>query len=76
MNPSMLTSTGEVNAVLPSNWTAAPDLKSFVASGAVNTAPSAPAPPADPASPSGVDSAAAAGSSSGAGTSFLLPCMI
>jgi hypothetical protein len=73
MNPSMLTSEGEVNAVLPADWTAAPDLKSFVSNGASSgglygAAPSAPA--ASASSSAGVDAAAAAGSTSGAGKSL------
>jgi hypothetical protein len=73
MNPSMLTPQGDVLPTLPTNWTAAPDLKSFVqqselggpAGGgapalAPGTAPSADGAPSDgTTAAAGVDAAGA-----------------
>lgn len=72
MNPDMLTPEGTVKPVLPANWTAAPDLKTFVAQSALAPgAPGAPAPGTpgpDASSATGVDAAAGASNSvSGAG---------
>ncbi|KAI9637821.1 uncharacterized protein MKK02DRAFT_31381 [Dioszegia hungarica] len=85
MNPAMIAPGGGVAATLPSNWTAAPDLKSFVAlsdstgSSSVAAAGSSPAASGaeTSASPSDgvVDSAAAAANSTSGASRMMAPVL-